>query len=1063
MPTKKYKAFLSYSHTDEAFGKWLHKQLERYKIPKKLYSDYPNLPKSLYPIFRDRYELNAGDDLGVEIPKALADSEALIVVCSPNSANSKWVNQEIIDFKMMYGEERIFPIIIDGEPFAKESDKFDDGLECFPEALKYRVDGNGNLMDERTSILASSTIEKEDGRELAKLKLIAGVLGVSFGEFYDRDKQEQNKRRAFLIGSLGVVSSLAGISVWKWFEADEKTLKVSSLLYHQTMEQGLIYKKYFNNPLKTKLIFAKAISQSNDDLQLKNAKILYNSIKNSVKIQNIFEQNYPVQNVILADNLLLGLSGNEIKVWNLELNKNLFDLKHDAKINGAVLTKRKNFLLSWSDDNTIRLWNLKDAKQTLILKHDFFVSGAMFSHDESQIVVWSYWSEKIKLWSVEKRKQLLEFYHNLVNGVIFSKDDRRLLSWGDDHKVKLWSVNDTRPLHIFEHDSGLKSQDKSVNGATFNKDMNYILSWSNDSTVRLWNVNSGKLISILKHDFWVSRAIFSKYRNLVLSWGWDSELKLWEIGSNKPLKKFTHKDFVGGAVFSKDEKRILSWANNTLILWHIESKEKVLETEHNDYVKEAKFSNDENYILSWSRDEVYVRRIRDEALFVLKHDDKVNGAFFTKDNKQVITWSEDKNIKLWKIFESESLYTINIWKTIKSTNIRNEISKISIRESNQIKIFNNDMTSFIKLNSEYMISSINSKIKLWNMSTESISPLKEFMHEGVKEVIFSKSNQYLLSLGNDKIKLINIGSNQIYEYNHKLVKGAMFNQDETRILSWDDYAYDGKIKLWSIKNNNLELTLQHNQKSNFTTIDGAILSIDDKYMLSWTDNPFTGDVKLWNVSTLDCIFTYEQNNIKKAILSRNRKKILCYTLFINEGEGLLLDIATGKPSLFLKHDDVVNGVMFSSNEKNILSWSKDKTVKFWSIQDDIPLLVLQHESAVNGATLSDDAQYILSWTSDNIYFWSITHDKFLFSINGSVEKAAFSRDERQILFWSEGGFLQVYDIYRSEKFNNNYYPLEVEVETGAYLTLSGEVKALSKDEWLQKKKKYEQILKESNP
>jgi len=126
MPTKKYKAFISYSHADEDFGKWLHKQLERYKIPQKLYNDYPNLPKSLYPIFRDRYELNAGDDLGVEIPKALKSSEALIVVCSPNSADSKWVNQEIIDFKKMYGEERIFPIIVDGEPFARESDKFND-------------------------------------------------------------------------------------------------------------------------------------------------------------------------------------------------------------------------------------------------------------------------------------------------------------------------------------------------------------------------------------------------------------------------------------------------------------------------------------------------------------------------------------------------------------------------------------------------------------------------------------------------------------------------------------------------------------------------------------------------------------------------------------------------------------------------------------------------------------------------------------------------------------------------------------------------------------------------
>jgi len=59
MKTKKhYKAFISYSHEDEEFGSWLHKQLERYKIPKRLREDYPHLPKTLYPIFRDRYELN---------------------------------------------------------------------------------------------------------------------------------------------------------------------------------------------------------------------------------------------------------------------------------------------------------------------------------------------------------------------------------------------------------------------------------------------------------------------------------------------------------------------------------------------------------------------------------------------------------------------------------------------------------------------------------------------------------------------------------------------------------------------------------------------------------------------------------------------------------------------------------------------------------------------------------------------------------------------------------------------------------------------------------------------
>ena len=190
---KQYKAFISYSREDEDFGAWLHKELEKYKIPKKLREDDPTLPKMLYPIFRDKYELKAGDDLGVEISKALKNSDALIVVCSPKSASFKWLNKEIIEFKMMYGEDRIFPIIMDGVPFAKESEN-DNSLECFPEALKYKVDSEGNLTDEQIDRLASNIHKKDDGEELAKLKLIAGVLGVPFGEFHRRDAKRKKAK-----------------------------------------------------------------------------------------------------------------------------------------------------------------------------------------------------------------------------------------------------------------------------------------------------------------------------------------------------------------------------------------------------------------------------------------------------------------------------------------------------------------------------------------------------------------------------------------------------------------------------------------------------------------------------------------------------------------------------------------------------------------------------------------------------------------------------------------------------------------------------------------------------
>ena len=118
MGNKHYKAFISYSHKDEKFGKWLHKALEKYKIPKELRKDHPHLPKSLFPIFRDREELSTSSDLGTEILKALHHSKYLIIICSVHSAKSQWVNQEIIDFKAKHGEDKVHAIILNITPLS---------------------------------------------------------------------------------------------------------------------------------------------------------------------------------------------------------------------------------------------------------------------------------------------------------------------------------------------------------------------------------------------------------------------------------------------------------------------------------------------------------------------------------------------------------------------------------------------------------------------------------------------------------------------------------------------------------------------------------------------------------------------------------------------------------------------------------------------------------------------------------------------------------------------------------------------------------------------------------
>ena len=204
----RFKAFISYSHEDAKWSRWLLKSIESYRIPKRLIGRETKrgiVPPRLAPIFRDRNDLPAAEDLSAEVKDALAASEFLIAICSPYSASSNWVNQEILEFKRSREESNILSIIVDGEPFA--SDRGVEGIECFPEALRFRLDQAGQLSSKRSEPIAADIRKKGDGRKLALLKIVAGMTGIHLDEIIRRDMQRKYRRvmAVTVIALLGVV------------------------------------------------------------------------------------------------------------------------------------------------------------------------------------------------------------------------------------------------------------------------------------------------------------------------------------------------------------------------------------------------------------------------------------------------------------------------------------------------------------------------------------------------------------------------------------------------------------------------------------------------------------------------------------------------------------------------------------------------------------------------------------------------------------------------------------------------------------------------------------------
>ena len=101
-PAIRYRAFLSYSHRDTAWSKWLQRELERFRIDRDLVGrETPAgpVPKTLRPIFRDREESSGGSRLSDATAAALDASAALIVLCSMASARRPAVNEEVRLFR----------------------------------------------------------------------------------------------------------------------------------------------------------------------------------------------------------------------------------------------------------------------------------------------------------------------------------------------------------------------------------------------------------------------------------------------------------------------------------------------------------------------------------------------------------------------------------------------------------------------------------------------------------------------------------------------------------------------------------------------------------------------------------------------------------------------------------------------------------------------------------------------------------------------------------------------------------------------------------------------------
>lgn len=200
---RRFVAFISYSHADRDVARWLHRAIEGYRVPARVAVRADGQPARLSPVFLDREELPSSTDLAQSVRQALEQSDALIVVCSPTAARSRWVNEEVRSFKALGRGQRIICLVVDGEPCAA-----DKGLpgerECLVPALRFEVEAGVVTDRPAPEPLAADLRPDKDGRRDARLKIVAALLGTGLDDLRRRDQARRQRR----LVAVGAVSAL---------------------------------------------------------------------------------------------------------------------------------------------------------------------------------------------------------------------------------------------------------------------------------------------------------------------------------------------------------------------------------------------------------------------------------------------------------------------------------------------------------------------------------------------------------------------------------------------------------------------------------------------------------------------------------------------------------------------------------------------------------------------------------------------------------------------------------------------------------------------------------------
>lgn len=578
----------------------------------------------------------------------------------------------------------------------------------------------------------------------------------------------------------------------------------------------------------------------------------------------------------------------------------------------------------------------------------------------------------------------------------------------------------------------------TLSGAEFKSDNEHFLTWGNNGVVRLRHPKTGEIVSEISHEKGVTQATYNAGTGLVLSVEKNRRsktLRLWSACSGQqaampdceknPELKWQHQP-VEGAMFSPDGKQILTWSvrEGLRLLSALSGAELSgfpCTTCGRSLVMGANFSHAGKRVISWHSDMKV--RVWDAAEGVeisspqcdttpkkLCHDKTILGATLDSDSNRALSWGWGSTIRLWQLPDG------------------NEVMRFQHESAVRGAIFSKDKSQILSW-------SVEGTLRLWNV----VGGFVEFKvdhGDTIEGAMFSADQAHILSWGWDgTVRLWDVASESEAIsplHNGKRVSAATLFASGNRIIS---QSSDGSLRWWAVSAGKQlhenrcgeDPVLCHDQKivsARFIDNADSVLSWSfDKTLRLW--DSVTGGQKI----TPKCdknspVLCHEDSVMGAEFFSneQNEKRILSWS---NDTTLRLWDTDNGSQIMkYDRHKDKVLGAQFNPEKDKFLSWSEDNTVRLWDLENGSQLHEFKHDHAVKGASFNPDATLIVSWDADlkdqtSIYIWDARSgerkiraecgESPVLCHQGLVGGAEFTSDGARILSWSDDRSIRLWD------------------------------------------------------